>query len=595
MTPAAPPPRPVGEEGFVLVWFAVVILVLLGVAALAVDVLVGYSMAQKVQNAADAGALAGVQLLPDDPAGARDEARAVVKRNVAVPDAAISFAPRPLPTQLEVEVRARVETFFGKVFGIDSIGVTRRAVAEYDPPVVMGSPFSTFGNTPGTGPAQPWYWATVAGPLTVKGAGDAALSDWCDEPRSDPSSFEWLGGTNQPVDSCPAGAANPDHEAAQYFVIDKRGGGELRVDLFDPAYVDTWGGGPHPACGHAALAQVWADAGYPARLDPAADEYCAGDQYVRFRGWEDPWYRDPAAADDIATAEARMDAAGLANDTTYVLYPPDATPSNPYDNEVNAAPVCGPRTYEGHFNALLARDAAADGTFATLHDWTPLCPAGGPSAPGRYVLRVSTAPGTHGLNRFAIRAYAGGSAFSDPSVTVGAVDRMAVYTNRSASSGEFFLARVPPSSVDRVLTVTLFDTGDLRDLTAGESMSLQVLRQPGPARPPAAPPVPMDGCRYTPPPGESGPRPAPWRPGATPWGGPVATAAGCTIAGVTRAGYNGQYVTVEVPIPAAPAYTCDATRADECWLKLRFDTAGLVVDTSTWVATLSGEPVRIVE
>ena len=582
------------ERGFVLVWFAVVIILLLAVAALAVDILVGYSFAQRVQNAADAGALAGVQHLPDDPTAARDTAREVVQRNVAVPGSAVTFAARPVPTQLEVQVRAPVRTFFGKVLGVDSLTITRRAVAEFDPPVLMGSPFSTFGNTPGTGEGnQPWYWAVVGGPLSVKGAGDAALSNWCDEPAPD-GAFPWVGGYNQPVDNCPVGGTNPDHEAAQYFVVEKRGWGPLSVDLYDPAFIDTFGGGPLPACGHDALRQVWEDSGRPPHLDPENAEYCSGDQYVRFQGWENPRYLDPASQGDFATAEALMDADGLANDTTFTLYAPDWTPANPYDNERNVPPVCT-RTFQGHFNAQLARLAAADGSFATLHQWVQLCPAGGVSWPGRFVLRVSTASGTHGLNRFAIRAYSGASAFGDPVVSVAAVERMAVYTNRSASTGEFFLARVPPSSVDRTLTVTLFDTGDLIGAGPSGQTTLQILRQPGPALTPPGPPVPMQDCRYTPPPGPAAGPLAPWKPGARPWGDFEPTSPGCTITGITRAGYNGQYVTIEVPIPRIPTYDCDATKPDECWLKLRFQAPAGVVDVSTWVATLSGEPVRLVE
>lgn len=583
------------ERGFVLVWFALVIIVLLAVAALAVDILVGYSAAQRVQNAADAGALAGVQFLPDDPTAAQAAARDVVKRNVDVADPAISFLPRPVPTQLEVQVRADVDTFFGKVLGVDSLAITRRAVAEYDPPVAMGSPFGTFGNTPGTGPStQPWYWASVAGPLTVKGAGDAALSDWCDEDRA--ASPAWLGGYNWPVDNCRPGDENTDdHEGAQYFVVDKRNGAPLRVDVYDPAYIDTYGLGPDPACADVELLAVWEEEGRPDHLDPAQEEYCAGDQYVRFRGWDLPRYLDPvrAAGGADAPAEPLMDADGLANDTTFELFPPDSTPANPYDNETSA-PVCGPATFEGHFNARLAKDAAADGSYATLHRWVPLCGAAGPAAPGKYVLKVSVAPGTHGHNRFALRAYASGAPFADTGVSVNAVDRMAVYTNKTGTTGEFFLARVPPSSVDRTLRVTLFDIGDSY-LAGSGTTTVQIVRQPGSARPPAAAPVAIDGCRYTPPPGESGPLLAPWKPNAPAWGTPTATAPGCTITGVTRSAYNGQYVTIEVPIPAAPAYTCDATRPDECWLKIRFTAPATVTDTSTWVATLGAEPVRIIE
>ena len=54
------------EAGLALVWFIMVLMVLLGFAALAVDIGHGYLVAQKAQNAADAAALAGTVYLPGD-------------------------------------------------------------------------------------------------------------------------------------------------------------------------------------------------------------------------------------------------------------------------------------------------------------------------------------------------------------------------------------------------------------------------------------------------------------------------------------------------------------------------------------------------
>src|SRR3974390_3069656 len=54
------------ERGIVLVWMAVVLVVLLGVAAFAVDFGFAYYTGEREQNAADAAALSGALWLPQN-------------------------------------------------------------------------------------------------------------------------------------------------------------------------------------------------------------------------------------------------------------------------------------------------------------------------------------------------------------------------------------------------------------------------------------------------------------------------------------------------------------------------------------------------
>src|SRR5689334_21497440 len=72
------------ERGAMLIMVAVALLVLTGVSALVLDQGILYTARREAQNAADAGALAGVQtLMADATAGAdaRDTAKAFVKQN----------------------------------------------------------------------------------------------------------------------------------------------------------------------------------------------------------------------------------------------------------------------------------------------------------------------------------------------------------------------------------------------------------------------------------------------------------------------------------------------------------------------------------
>jgi Flp pilus assembly protein TadG len=69
------------ESGLALVWMALFLMVLIGFAALAVDIGHGYQVAQRAQNAADAAALAGTIYLPGDLLTAQNTAQSVAASN----------------------------------------------------------------------------------------------------------------------------------------------------------------------------------------------------------------------------------------------------------------------------------------------------------------------------------------------------------------------------------------------------------------------------------------------------------------------------------------------------------------------------------
>src|SRR5262245_24650005 len=62
------------EGGFVLVWMGLTLILLLGVAAFAVDLVHAYAVEQSAQNAADAAALAGAVDVPRDTGGCNSSA-----------------------------------------------------------------------------------------------------------------------------------------------------------------------------------------------------------------------------------------------------------------------------------------------------------------------------------------------------------------------------------------------------------------------------------------------------------------------------------------------------------------------------------------
>jgi Flp pilus assembly protein TadG len=686
------------EHGFVLVWFAFTIVLLMAVAAFVVDLMHGYSEAQRAQNAADAGALAGVVYMPEHLTEAQGLAEDVVDNNI---NGATTVAVQgDRPNQLQVTVSREFDTFFGGFVGAPTLRVTRSATAEYDPPVTMGSPDNTFGNAPGGPGPQPNFWAEVSGPDASKGDGNAALSHYC-ESAGEITAPQWglLAGPSV-SDNC-AGNESADVDVdrdAQYFVIDKAEDGNLHVDLFDPAWVNTVSA---TGCGSDPMQAVaiFDGASDPARFavshpsdkdDPVDDipDTCAGDGVVRHRHGADARYQQatmPPNGDadrpdeyclwtddddinfpepgenapdgvleahelcepdpyfpwglpghavtpdeqlqleqnypflspprdsrlDLRYREYLWDHDGLAGSTFYQLFRPDDTPLNPYDNDDAA---CAAKEYEGHANPWLAREAgrlgsptynAADESYETFHEWDRYCSISGDA--GKYVLKVWTSEDSIAINNFSIAAYTGGNRYSDADVSVTAADRMGVYTNEPSDTGSFYLARVLPSSVERTLRVTLFDTGDFtcprEDCAANPSVSLRI----GPADDAPAglettdadgdPLTNFDGCQYTAPPGpDSGT--APWKSGAGRWGDLSGMGSTCSISGVTRADWNGQYVTIEIPIPDSDGYTCVVTEPRSCWLKIYYDGSDgrmAITDVSTWAASFKGNPVRIVK
>lgn len=68
------------ERGFVLVWFAVMLVVLIAIGGLAVDFSHWFQVGSQEQKAVDAAALAGAVFLPDNPSQAIRTANTIARR-----------------------------------------------------------------------------------------------------------------------------------------------------------------------------------------------------------------------------------------------------------------------------------------------------------------------------------------------------------------------------------------------------------------------------------------------------------------------------------------------------------------------------------
>jgi Flp pilus assembly protein TadG len=127
-----------GEQGQVIILLVLSMVVLIGMTALVIDVGIGWYARRQLQATVDAAALAGAQDLPS-PAIASATANAYLGKNpvraissiqTSVITKCLSTAPGCNPANaVVVTATAKANTFFARVFGINSWTVTAKATA----------------------------------------------------------------------------------------------------------------------------------------------------------------------------------------------------------------------------------------------------------------------------------------------------------------------------------------------------------------------------------------------------------------------------------------------------------------------------------
>ena len=480
----------------------------------------------------------------------------VSAENGATGGAGCDANPLLLPNQIQVNVSTKVDTWFARAIGIDSITVARSSTAEFDPPVALGSPHGYFGNVPGCAACeQPSIWASVAGQANRKVDGNAIFENWCTNTTT--------------ADNCDANdpGNNTDHDSnGMLFEIANPTAAPLNIELFDPGFA----------------------AGALTCTAPCNATAWPGDEVLSQKPGSNP----PV-------------------DTTYTLYPLDNL-NNPLGNP----PLCHV-TYPGSTTApgtgLTAASYHAWANFGTDAG----C---GAVSGTSYVLQVQSgddlggAPEA-GVNNFSIAACTGCNANQpddDPSVDVSAITKMSIFANAppGSSNPKFYLARVPSWARGQFLTLNFFDVGDISATSGGPSIAGALTVTAKDATYGAGGPAigEFANCTYSHPDSRgnnagdyiSG-KAQPWTSAAqdndwatnpsslTPMAGP------CTadVAVNGSASYwNGKWVTWKIPIPRN--YTCDDKDATKCWLQIQYNyTNAQFHDATTWTAVLSGNPVRL--
>jgi len=118
------------EKGSIMLLLCLALTVLMGIAALAVDVGNLYSVRTRLVNTADSAALAGVALLPKNPAEAATTAKEFAQKN-GVSDCQVSIENDN--KKITVTVQQQVPYFFARALGFTTEMVNAIAAAQVAP------------------------------------------------------------------------------------------------------------------------------------------------------------------------------------------------------------------------------------------------------------------------------------------------------------------------------------------------------------------------------------------------------------------------------------------------------------------------------
>ncbi|WP_028645736.1 pilus assembly protein TadG-related protein [Nocardioides sp. URHA0020] len=580
------PERVRDERGIAAIVVTLFISALLfGLCAITVDVARWYAEAQRVQKAADAAASAGVIYMPQDIASATSTARNIAMRN-GYPNSgttSVTVKPGTQPSQLDVTVTSRVNNIFGRMFGLGTTTISRRAVSDYTGPQPMGSPCNTLGNEPAGGntlsgpvasqltvPADaicsttPQFWMNVNGPNVTKGNGDQYAVRNC---------------ASSDVSGC-TGTTNDEFDPMGYFYMVRiqpaAVNHAITLQLYDPAFVAT-----DDFCKTAPTGTVTSD---------NWNDYATSDAKSRY-------FKTVTSPNSFCTGDNMSDAASGATITSFGLRQPSDS-QNP--RAATPQPGCT-KQYPGYASdkvtATTLQQSSVDYNRAlarVFHQWVTLCTFT-PTEAGDYYLQVRTnvalggaVPKTSttgsyeptgnladfamyrqtgddtavkggGSNRFAVRGY--GAGIPAGSLSVSALGKMSIYANATGASQTFNLIRLMPAAAGQTLVFKFFDIGD-----AASSGSLTVV-------PPTDAAVALTNCKGS--------------------GFKTQSLPTCSIS--IDSSWNGKSETVAVPIPSN--YTCHYTGIGGCWFRLNvtFGGGASVNDTTTWTAYVSGDPVRLIE
>ena len=200
------------------------------------------------------------------------------------------------------------------------------------------------------------------------------------------------------------------------------------------------------------------------------------------------------------------------------------------------------------------------------------------TTPGLYRLQVTTTnptnandqKGTSAENMWALRAVPTNAAYRPYVYGLG---KMVIYANVANGTTLFYLGRVEAVHAGKTMVIQLFDPGD-----ASGNSSIEVLKPTSTGYVPAT-------FSYTADANATGSK-----------SGTNKTSLKTTISGTGQ--YNNSWVTLTIPLPKtydAPLPPGEPAGTLGGWWKIRYSFDSVTTDTTTWQASIRGNPVHLVQ
>jgi hypothetical protein len=321
----------------------------------------------------------------------------------------------------------------------------------------------------------------------------------------------------------------------QYAIEIPAGAGATNIDIYDPTFCavdDVKGTGDHWI--------PWNASGWPALS-------------TYFTLWSDPASTPLDYSDDVQVASSgtlfeskrQVDKSAALRETS-ASWPGDAFWSLP--------------------------DCTSD---AYHNQWWTLTTV---TSPATYRLTVTTTnqanineqTSTSGENMWSLRAVT-----SDPTkkARVYGLGKMVIYANVANGTTLFYMARIEAVHAGKTLVIQLFDPGD----AAGNS-TIEILKPTSTGYSPAT-------FSYTADANAAGSK-----------SGTNVTSLRTTISGTAQ--YNNSWVTLTIPLPktyTAPLPPGEPAGTQGGWWKIRYSFDNTTTDTTTWEASIRGNPVHLVQ
>lgn len=546
-----------GQKGQTLIIIAFLSVFLITLLGLVVDSVRLYILSAEAERAAEAAALAGALYMPNYFNTVSPDGEDAVMRACAVLlQNGISNCPATAgqvggqvsivaTNQYEVQVTVTLQSdvFFLSFVSpnVSTTMISRSALAEFLPPIELGSRTSYFGDQAQPSPPQS-FWASINGPSDLKEQGDAytpTLEEGPTDPQAYPDSTNQTAynssrfGSNFKTNhqqygqctGCPAAPiTNPDVQPTgfvgyNYQIVVPAGAGNIQVQIYDPAFINA---------------------------DTTTGDTVAID------------------ATNSGTFSGKTDQQNEYLQMSYALY-------------------SAPLEFERSQDTLLttfqpASLDIASGDLSTHHcsaAWDPqaqLCVTPLPTyvdnwytvytitSPGTYRLSVN-ATGYYGSKNYGLRLTDSAGNTPPSGVRIFAWNNMDVYFDINSGNSIFDLGEIPADYAGKTLNFSLFDPGD-----ASGTVTMAILNPSGSA-------VQLPSWVRT------------------------VTGSGGTILLASNNGdrlYNGQWLNMPIPIPAnySPAAGSD-------WWQIEYSYTppfggGATHDKITISISLSGSPIHLV-